>query len=105
MGKRRTFTKEFKLDILRELESKSAAEVCRQHGLHAVLINRWKKEYESSPKEAFSGRGNTWKEDAKIVHYERLVGQLYAEIDLLKKTLAKQQELRAEEKRNKRGMQ
>lgn len=102
MGKRRTFTKEFKLDVLRELENTSAAEVCRQHDISAVLLNRWKKEYETSPKEAFSGRGKIWKEDAKIVHYERLVGQLYAEIDFLKKTLEKMQELRAEEKRNKR---
>lgn len=98
MGKRRIFTQEFKLGILRELEMKSTAEVCREHNLHSVLVHRWKREYESSPSEAFSGRGKTWKENGKIAHYERLIGQLYAQIDFLKKTLARLQELRAEER-------
>lgn len=99
MGKRRTFTKEFKLEILRELEMKSAAQVCRENNLHSMLVNRWKKEYESSPKEAFNGRGKMWKEDAKLAQAERLIGQLYTEIDFLKKTLGRLQELRAEERR------
>lgn len=99
MRPRRTFTKEIKLSILRELESKSAAQVCKEHNIHAVLLNKWKREYESNPKEAFSGHGNLWKEEAKINRYERLIGQLYAEIDFLKKTTAILQQKRAEEKR------
>jgi len=99
MGKKRTFTKEFKIEILRELESKSAAEVCRQHGLNAVLINRWKREYDSNPKEAFSGRGKTWKDEAKLSEYKQLVGELYAENAFLKKVLENLQEQKAEEKR------
>ena len=66
MRPRRTFSKETKLSILRELESKSAAQICKEHNINAVLINRWKREYETSPKGAFSGRGNLWKEEAKI---------------------------------------
>ncbi len=99
MGKKRIFTKEFKLEIVRESETKPAAEICREHNLQPQLLNRWKKEHDSNPKDAFSGHGKIWKEDAKIAHYERLVGQLYAEIDFLKKTLARLQELRAEERR------
>ena len=99
MRPRRTFTKELKLSILRELESKSAAQICKEHNIHAVLLNKWKRDYESNPKEAFSGRGNLWKEEAKIARYERLIGQLYSEIDFLKKTTAILQEKRAEEKR------
>lgn len=99
MGKKRTFTKEFKLEILRELEGKSAAEVCREHNLHSVLVHRWRREYESNPKDAFSGRGRVWKDEAKLSEYKGIVGELYAENAFLKKVLANLQEQRAEEKR------
>lgn len=97
--KRRKFTKEFKLEILRELEIKTQAQVCREHNLVPNVVSRWRKEYESNPHTAFSGNGNLWKEDAKIVQYERLIGRLYAEIDFLKKTLETLQRRKAEEKR------
>lgn len=99
MKTRRIFTKEFKLSILRELESKSAAQVCRENDIHPVLLNRWKREYNQNPKEAFSGYGNIWKEEAKIAHYERIIGRQTAEIDFLKKTLEVLQKRRAEEKK------
>ena len=98
MKTRRTFTKEFKLSILRELDSQSAAQVCRENNIHSVLLNTWKREYNQNPQSAFSGKGNIWKEDAKIAQYERLIGQLYAEITFLKKTLETLQQRRAEEK-------
>lgn len=95
---RRTFAKEFKLFILRELESKSAAEICREHNIHPVMLSKWKKDYEKDPAGAFSGRGNLWKEEALIAKYERLIGQLYAENAFLKKTSAILQKRKAEEK-------
>ena len=97
MRSRRRFAKEFKLSILQELDSKPASQVCNEHDLTANLLSRWKKEYQQDPQQAFSGKGNMWKEDAKIAQYERLVGRLYAEIDLLKKTSAMMQRRRAEE--------
>lgn len=97
--RRRRFTKEFKLEILMELESKTLAQVCREHDLVPNVVSRWKKEYESNPYQAFSGNGNLWKESAEIEKYKRLVGQLYAENEFLKKTLDALQRRRAEEKR------
>lgn len=99
MGKKRTFTKEFKQQIIQEMETISAAEICRQHELQPQLLNRWKREYESNPKEAFAGRGKIWKEEAKLAEYKKLVGELYAENTFLKKVLANLQERRAEEKK------
>lgn len=99
MKTRRRFTKEFKLSILRELEAKSIAEISREHNLHPVLLSRWKKDYEKNPNVAFSGNGNMWKEEAKIVQYERLIGQLYAENAFLKKTSAILQQRNAEGKK------
>jgi transposase-like protein len=99
MRTRRTFTREFKLSILQELQSKSAVEICREHNIHPVLLCSWKRDYERDPKGAFSGKGNLWKEEAKIIQYERLIGQLYAENAFLKKTSAILQQKNAEEKK------
>ena len=96
--KRRIFSREFKLSILQELESKSASQICREHEIHPVLLSSWKRDYEKDPTKAFSGRGNAWKQEAKIAKYERLIGQLYAEITVLKKTAELLQQRRAEEK-------
>lgn len=96
---RRTFTKEFKLSILRELETKTAAQIGRENNIHSLLISKWKKDYERDPYGAFSGGGNLWKEEAIIAKYERLIGQLYAENAFLKKTSAILQKRNAEEKR------
>ncbi len=99
MGLRRTFTKDFKLSVLQELETKSPAQVAREHNIHPNIFVRWKREFNQSPKDAFAGRGKLWKDEAKLAYYERLVGQLYAEIVLLKKSIGHLQQLRAEERK------
>ena len=89
MGKtRRRFTRDFKISILRELEAgTNIAQVSRENNLHPPLISRWRREYEKNPDAAFSGNGNTYKEEARIAQLERLVGQMYAENNFLKKAL------------------
>lgn len=104
MGIKRRFTKEFKLSILRELESKKLAEVCRIHDLHPSTVSGWRKDYEANPKEAFKGHGNIWKEDAKIAQYERIIGQQCMEIAFLKKVCERLKQLQAEEKRKGRSL-
>jgi len=96
MGSRRRFTKEFKQSVVQQLDSSSAAEICREYDIHENMLHRWKKEYESNPNEAFNGNGKLWKQEAKIAQYERLIGQLYVEIDLLKKRTDHLKQLRAE---------
>ena len=102
MGSRRRFTKEFKQSVVQQLDSCSAPQICRENNIQQNLLHRWKKEYESNPHEAFNGNGKLWKEDAKIAQYERLIGQLYVEIDLLKKRTEHLRQLRAEELKIKR---
>lgn len=97
MKKKREFTREFKLLVLNELNVKKAVEVCREHSIHPVLLSKWKKDFNSNPVKAFGGKGNLWKAEAEVEKYKKLVGELYAEIDFLKKTTRKLQELRAEE--------
>ncbi|KAF5422560.1 MAG: transposase [Candidatus Methanomarinus sp.] len=98
---RRTYTREFKLQIVRECEnSKAMAQLSRQHGIQPSLITRWKKEYRDDPENAFSGNGNIYKEDARLGELERVVGQLYAENSFLKKALSNL-EMRLQEQRRK----
>jgi len=99
MRKRREFTRDFKLSVLSELNVKKPAEICREHNIHPVLLSKWKKDFNENPIKAFSGKGNLWKAEAEVEKYKRLVGELYAEIDFLKKTTKKLQELKAEEER------
>jgi len=56
---RRTFTREFKLEAVRQVveRGRALAEVARELGIHASLLSVWKRELLSDPAEAFPGRG------------------------------------------------
>lgn len=84
MRKTRTYTREFKLSILQEIETKRLVEVCRAHNLAPSTVSDWIKAYKKNPKDAFKGKGNTYKEEAKIAEYERVMGRLYAQNELLR---------------------
>ena len=89
MRARRTFTRDFKISVLRELENgKGTAQVCRENSIHPMLLYRWKREYRDNPKTAFGGRGNICKLEATNAELERLVGRLYTENAFLKKVLS-----------------
>lgn len=86
--RRKKYSQEFKRTIVQEFEAgKTSGQLAREYDIHPSLPSRWTKEYRENPEEAFSGHGNTYKKDAKISELQRLVGQLYAENDLLKKVL------------------
>lgn len=99
MRTRRTFDREFKLGIIKELEVKSPVEVSREHNIHPVLLTKWKKDFKENPEKAFSGKGNLWKTEAELENYKRMVAELYAENDFLKKTTTKLQKLKAEQEK------
>lgn len=89
MKTRKKFTREIKISFLREIENgKSAAQVCRENGIHPTMLSKWKREYKENPGTAFSGNGNISKPEAKLAESERLIGQLYAENAFLKKVLS-----------------
>lgn len=99
MGIKRQFSKEFKLSVIKELETKKLGEVCRVHNLHPSTVSGWRKDYESNPKDAFNGHGNIWKDDARIAQYERIIGQQCVEIAFLKKVYERLKQQIVEEKR------
>jgi transposase len=86
---RRTFTKEFKIEAVRELEAGlSLAEASRRYEVHPNTLREWRETYREHGEEAFRGNGKLYREEAKIAALERRIGQLSMENDFLKKLIA-----------------
>jgi transposase len=91
-GKRRTYTREFKLKVLREIEAgKSQAQAAREYQLSETAIYKWRQQLTKYKDQAFAGRGNAYTDEARISELERMVGRLALENDFLKKLLQKLQ--------------
>ena len=88
--KRRQFTKEFKLHVLREIEAgASIAHTARHHHLHPNVIRKWREQHVRYADRAFAGNGHAYTDDARIAELERLIGQLTVENAFLKKVLSR----------------
>ena len=97
--KRRRFTREFKLQVVREVEAgKLVAQAAREHQIHPNLITRWRSESAKYAGKSFAGNGNRYKDEARIAELERMVGRLAMENEFLKKVLSQLEEQRALEK-------
>ncbi len=86
--RRRRFTREFKLQVVREIEAgKPTAQAAREYQIHPTLILRWRQEHLRYAEQAFMGNGRLHKDEARIAELERMIGQLTMENALLKKAL------------------
>ena len=91
--KRRTFSRDFKLQVVREVETgKSQAQIAREHRISQNLISRRCRSHRRYKEKAFAGKGHAYTDDARIAALERMVGKLTMENDLLKKVLTKLEE-------------
>ena len=93
--KRRKFSRDFKLQVVREVEAgKPQAQIAREHEISQQVISRWCRQHRRYKERAFSGNGKPHTDEAKLAALERKIGQLTMENDLLKKLLQKlEQEL------------
>ena len=87
MSKRRTFTPEFKAQVVLEILSgaKTTAEVCREHDLSPQLVNHWKAEFIENAPKLFQVVTRTSPEQERIAELERLVGRLMLQLEIAKK--------------------
>jgi transposase-like protein len=87
MSKRRTFTPEFKAQVvLEELTGiKDKAEICREHQLRPQVFTRWKTEFLERAPEIFATQPSRGDEQARIAELERMVGRLTMELEAAKK--------------------
>lgn len=92
--KRRVFSREFKLRVIREISAgKTQAQICREHHLNHNVVSRWCREHRQHKDRAFPGKAWASETDAsRIANLERMVGRLTMENDLLKKVLQKLEE-------------
>lgn len=91
---RRTFSREFKLSICRDVESGTLkrGQACRQHALGATLLRNWLEQYRSKGEDAFDGadwRCAPQSPESRTRELEAALGRAHLEIELLKDALAK----------------
>lgn len=87
MGRRRTFSADFKAQVVLEVlsGSRSAAEICRQHELKPQLLSLWKSELVDHAAAVFQRDAQQDNNQARIAELERLVGRLTLELEVAKK--------------------
>jgi len=87
MSKRRTFTPDFKAQVvLEELTGvKSKAEICRERLLKPQIFSRWKAEFLDRAAEIFATKPSRGDEQERIAGLERMVGRLTMQLEAAKK--------------------
>lgn len=89
MTKRRTFTAQFKAQVVLDIlsETKGAAQICREHQIKDTVLARWKQEFITRAPELFAGNQVPLQQAERIAELERLVGRLTMELEMAKKAL------------------
>ena len=90
MAKRRTYSREFKVEAVKLVTEKghSVAEAARSLGLHENLLRSWKQTLETQGDQAFPGQGKLppFEEELRRLRAENQ--RLRQERDILKKAAA-----------------
>ena len=92
-GKKRTFSKELKMQIISEAEAGvPIAELNRRCELSHGMIAKWKKRMKKNSSNPFPGKGSRNTDKAKMAELERIIGRQAIEIDFLKNAIARLKE-------------
>ena len=88
--KRRTFTPEFKAEVVLEAlrAESSQAELCRRHNLSEDQLSKWKQQFLENAASLFESTDKASEDAAeRIAHLEHLGGRLTVALDIRKKAL------------------
>lgn len=90
MSERRSYTREFKLEVVRQLVAgeKSVRQLSEELGIRRSLLQGWQQQYLADPQEAFPGNGLQKDSEAELAELRRQLRRVTAERDVLKKTIA-----------------
>ena len=85
----RTFTREFKVEAVKLVESsqKSQAQIARDLGIADSTLHNWCKQFSEQGEQAFPGSGHQMPEAEEIRHLKRENEILRQERDILKKAI------------------
>ena len=88
--KRRTYTKEFKIEAVRLVteENYSIREAAESLGVSGNSLRSWRKELEKEAENAFPGKGKISTRDEQMQRLQEEVRRLRMERDILKKAAA-----------------
>ena len=90
---KRTFDREFKLQITRQLVTghKRLSQLCREHNLGASLVRNWKQQYESQGENAWLDQEPhvNQDKDARIAALEAALGRAHLENEFLRDAFSK----------------
>jgi transposase len=88
MEKRRRYTREFKLEAVRLVESGiPKARVARDLGISNTVLKLWCQQLEQDKGDAFPGQGKMKPAEAELARLKRELTKVTAERDILKKAL------------------
>jgi transposase len=89
-SKRRSFTREFKIEAVKLITEKgySVAEAARSLGLHETLLRSWKQTFQTEGDQAFPGKGNLPAVEEELRRLRAENKRLLMERDILKKATA-----------------
>ena len=88
MTKYRTFTPEFKAQIVLQLltGAKSITDLCREHQVRSGLLYRWRDEFMQNAAKAFVREGASPSDgQQRIAELEQMVGRLTLQLEIAKK--------------------
>lgn len=91
--KKRVFSREFKLDVVRQLVSgqKRLAQLCREHSLCETLVRRWREQYERDGEHAWLDQDaldpSRRDAEARIAQLEAALGRATLENEFLRHAL------------------
>lgn len=90
-GKRRQFSREFKIEAVRQVKSsgRTATAIAKELGISRDVLYRWIHEVSSaSLAEAFPGHGRVSPDEEEVRQLRREVARLREEREILKKAAA-----------------
>lgn len=87
---RNKYPREFKLELLRQIEDgeKTASELCRELGLSLPQVSRWRQQLAAKGDDAFPGQGQQRGAAAELAELRKENERLREENEILKKAAA-----------------
>jgi transposase len=90
MGRRRRFSKEFKMNAVSMVveQGRDLIETAHDLDIRPDMLRKWKKKFESDGQQAFPGSGHLKPEEEELRRLRRENERLRMERDILKKAVA-----------------